>query len=75
MAPTPHLNGRHCVFGEVLEVRSTRVRRCLPRRSVLTRLRLPRLPQGYDVVEKLEKVGSQGGTPSKEALIADCGVL
>ena len=22
VAPTPHLNGRHCVFGEVVEVRS-----------------------------------------------------
>jgi hypothetical protein len=31
--------------------------------------------QGYDVVEKLEALGSQGGTPSKEATIADCGVL
>jgi hypothetical protein len=31
--------------------------------------------QGYDVVKKLEKVGSGGGTPSKEVLIADCGEL
>jgi hypothetical protein len=32
--------------------------------------------QGYDsVVKKLEALGSQGGTPAKEAVIADCGEL
>ena len=31
--------------------------------------------QGYDVVKKLEAVGSTSGTTSKEAVIADCGVL
>lgn len=47
---TPHLDGRHCVFGEVLE--------------------------GYDeVVKKMEAVGSQSGTTSKEVAISDCGVL
>jgi hypothetical protein len=34
-----------------------------------------RVLQGYDVVKKLEALGSTGGTPSAEALIADCGVL
>jgi hypothetical protein len=33
------------------------------------------LHQGYDVVKKLEAVGSTSGTPSKEAVIADSGVL
>ena len=46
---TPWLNGRHTVFGEVLE--------------------------GQDVVEALEKIGSGSGKTSKEATIADCGVL
>ena len=31
--------------------------------------------QGYGVVKKLEAVGSSSGTTSKEAVIADCGVL
>ena len=46
---TPWLDGRHTVFGEVLE--------------------------GQDVVKDLEKIGSGSGKTSKEAIIADCGVL
>ena len=46
---TPSLNGRHTVFGEVLE--------------------------GHDVVDKLEKIGSGSGTPSKVAKIVDSGKL
>ena len=34
-----------------------------------------RCAQGYDVVKKLEAVGSTSGTPEKEAIIADCGEL
>mgnify|MGYP002007018533 CR=1 FL=1 len=49
VAETPHLDGKHVVFGEVLE--------------------------GYDVVEKMEAVGSGSGTPSKEVEIRDCGLL
>ena len=46
---TPWLNGRHTVFGEVIE--------------------------GSDIVDKLEKIGSGSGKTSKEALIADSGIL
>ena len=41
-APTDWLNGKHVVFGEVME--------------------------GYDVVEKMESVGSQSGRPRRAAL-------
>ncbi len=46
---TSWLDGRHTVFGEVLE--------------------------GFDVINKLEKIGSGSGTTSKKAVIADCGKL
>ena len=46
---TPWLNGRHTVFGEVLE--------------------------GFDVVDKLEKIGSGSGATSKKATIVDSGIL
>jgi len=46
---TPWLDGRHVVFGRVLE--------------------------GMDIVKKVEAVGSQSGTPSKEVTIVDSGVL
>ena len=46
---TPWLNGRHTVFGEVLE--------------------------GQDVVTMLEKIGSGSGKTTKEAVIADSGIL
>ena len=46
---TPWLNGRHTVFGEVLE--------------------------GFDVVDKLEAIGSGSGTTSKKATIVDSGRL
>lgn len=45
---------------------------------VLTQARVPRNAprrQGYDVVKKIEALGSQGGTPSKEVLVSDCGEL
>ena len=74
VAPTPHLNGRHCVFGEVVEVRPLAVLiHCyVSLESIkLTRRRF----QGYDVVKKLEAEGSTSGTVSKECIIADCGVL
>ncbi len=44
---TPWLDGRHVVFGEVLE--------------------------GYDIVEKIEKIGSGSGKPSKKVVIQDSG--
>ena len=46
---TPWLNGRHTVFGEVLD--------------------------GFDVVDKLEKIGSGCGATSKKATIVDSGIL
>ena len=48
-AKTPWLDGKHVVFGKVVE--------------------------GMDVVEAIEKVGSQGGETSKKVLIATCGEL
>jgi len=48
-AKTTWLDGKHVVFGKVIE--------------------------GYDVVEAVEKVGSQEGTTSKDVVIADSGVL
>merc|ERR1712048_382578 len=46
---TPHLDGKHVVFGQVVE--------------------------GYEVVTKMEAVGSSSGATSKEVKIADCGQL
>mmetsp|Transcript_65342 Transcript_65342/g.156210 ORF Transcript_65342/g.156210 Transcript_65342/m.156210 type:complete len:255 (+) Transcript_65342:100-864(+) len=46
---TTHLDGKHVVFGKVVE--------------------------GYDVVKKVEAVGSGGGETSKKVVIADCGEL
>lgn len=46
---TSWLDGRHVVFGEVLE--------------------------GYDVVQKIESVGSGSGTPSKDVVITDSGEI
>jgi peptidylprolyl isomerase len=47
--PTAYLNGRHVVFGQVVE--------------------------GYDVVKKMEAVGSQSGATSAKVVIADSGEL
>ncbi|EPY20388.1 peptidylprolyl isomerase [Strigomonas culicis] len=49
VAPTDWLNGKHVVFGQVLE--------------------------GYDVVEKMEAVGSSSGATKKPVLIAASGQL
>lgn len=49
LAPAPFLDGKHVVFGRVLE--------------------------GTDVVTKIEKVGTQSGSPSKTVVITDCGQL
>jgi peptidylprolyl isomerase len=46
---TPWLDGKHVVFGKVLE--------------------------GFDVVKKIEAVGSQSGKPSKSVRIAKSGEL
>jgi len=47
-AKTAWLDGKHVVFGKVVD--------------------------GYDVVEKVEAVGSSSGDTSKDVLITDCGV-
>ncbi|MCE9567192.1 MAG: peptidylprolyl isomerase [Planctomycetes bacterium] len=46
-AATPHLDGKHVVFGQVVN--------------------------GYDVVKKIEAVGSQSGKTSAKITISDCG--
>ena len=48
-AKTTWLDGKHVVFGSVVE--------------------------GYEVVEKMEKVGSDSGKTSQRVVIADCGQL
>lgn len=47
--PTPWLDGKHVVFGRVLE--------------------------GFDLVKKIESLGTRSGKPSKEIEIANCGVV
>ncbi len=47
--PTPWLNGKHVVFGQVIE--------------------------GYDVVQKMEAVGSRSGATSQKVVVADSGQL
>merc|ERR1719203_707617 len=44
---TPHLDGKHVVFGKCVE--------------------------GYDVIKRVEAVGSRSGTTSAAVMIADCG--
>jgi peptidylprolyl isomerase len=46
-AATPHLNGKHVVFGQVVK--------------------------GYDVIKKIEAVGSRSGKTSSKVTISDCG--
>ncbi len=46
-AATPHLDGKHVVFGQVVK--------------------------GYDVVKKIEAVGSRSGKTSAKVTISDCG--
>jgi len=46
---TPHLNGKHVVFGKVVE--------------------------GYDMLNKIEAVGSSSGKTSKLVTIKDCGLV
>lgn len=46
-AATPHLDGKHVVFGQVVA--------------------------GYDVVKKIEAVGSRSGQTSAKVTISDCG--
>lgn len=46
---TPWLDGKHVVFGEVLE--------------------------GFDIVKKIESVGSRSGTPSRVVLVKESGEL
>lgn len=46
-APTPWLDGKHVVFGQVLK--------------------------GYDVIKKMEEVGSRSGQTSKKVTITNCG--
>jgi len=48
-AKTAWLDGKHCVFGSVVE--------------------------GYDIVQAIEKVGSESGKTSKKVVIKDCGQL
>ncbi|XP_009364457.2 peptidyl-prolyl cis-trans isomerase CYP19-3 [Pyrus x bretschneideri] len=48
-ASTPWLDGKHVVFGKVVD--------------------------GYSVVEKMEKVGSERGTTSEPVVIEDCGQI
>ena len=47
--PCPWLDGKHTVFGEVID--------------------------GKSVINDIEKLGSQSGTPRQEIKIIDCGII
>jgi len=49
LGAAPHLNGKHVVFGRVIE--------------------------GFEVVDQMEKAGTQQGTPTSRVLIVDSGEL
>ena len=48
-SPCPTLDGKHVVFGKVID--------------------------GMNIVKEIEKCGTKKGTPTKEVIISDCGII
>lgn len=65
VAATPWLNGKHCVFGQVVQGEAMRMC-CTSYLHTLT---------GYEVVKAIEACGSRSGDTAFDIMIADCGQL
>ncbi len=75
LKPTPHLNGKHVVFGEVVQVRGNRPYHSPSALPVAHRCRACRV-QGMDVVRRMEAVETTSGDRPislQAVFIVDCG--